>query len=78
VTDTDASAARDAVIDRYSGLARTALAGGAITDCEPGAFTGGCFGAAAYPAAYCVPEAALRAGLHSTIIQAARPAVQDE
>ena len=31
------SGARDAVIDRYSGLARTALAGGAPVDCEPDA-----------------------------------------
>ena len=27
---------RDAVIGRYSGLARTALAGGAPVDCDPG------------------------------------------
>ena len=51
-----------AVIDRYSGLARAALAGGAIADCDPDTFTGGCFGAAAYAAAD-VPEAALRASL---------------
>jgi SAM-dependent methyltransferase len=54
---------RDAVIGRYSGLARTALAGGAITDCGPDAFADGCFGAAAYPGAEGVPEAALRASL---------------
>jgi SAM-dependent methyltransferase len=54
---------RDAVIDRYSGLARTALAGGAPVDCEPDAFTGGCFGAAAYPDTADVPDAALRASL---------------
>ena len=54
---------RDAVIDRYSGLARTALAGGAITDCHPDAFTDGSFGAVAYPGADGVPEAALRASL---------------
>jgi SAM-dependent methyltransferase len=63
VTDDATSGARDAVIDRYSGLARTALAGGAITDCEPDAFAGGCFGALAYPGAAGVPEAALRASL---------------
>jgi SAM-dependent methyltransferase len=54
---------RDAVIGRYSDLARTALAGGTITDCDPGEFTDGQFGAAAYPAADDVPEAALRASL---------------
>ena len=54
---------REAVISRYSGLARTALAGGAPVDCEPDAFTDGCFGAAAYSDAGDVPEAALRASL---------------
>jgi SAM-dependent methyltransferase len=54
---------RDAVIDRYSGLARTAMAGGAPTDCDADAFADGCFGAAAYPDAGDVPEAALRASL---------------
>jgi SAM-dependent methyltransferase len=53
----------DTVIGRYSSLARTALAGGAITDCEPDAFADGCFGAAAYPGGDSVPEAALRASL---------------
>jgi SAM-dependent methyltransferase len=58
------SSNRDAVIDRYSGLARTALAGGTPVDCEPDAFTDGCFGVAAYPAATDdVPETALRASL---------------
>jgi SAM-dependent methyltransferase len=63
VTETAASGARDAVIGRYSGLARAALAGGAITDCDPGAFADGRFGAAAYPGTQGVPEAALRASL---------------
>jgi SAM-dependent methyltransferase len=63
VTDSDTPAAREAVIDRYSGLARTALSGGTIADCDPDSFTDGCFGAAAYPAAADVPEAALRASL---------------
>jgi SAM-dependent methyltransferase len=54
---------RDAVIDRYSGLARTALAGDTIADCDPAAFADGCFGAAAYPSGAEVPEAALRASL---------------
>jgi SAM-dependent methyltransferase len=63
VTDDATSGARDAVIGRYSGLARTALAGGTPVDCEPDAFADGCFGAAAYPGAAGVPEAALRASL---------------
>ncbi len=57
------SGTRDAVVDRYSGLARTALAGGAPLDCDAEAFADGCFGAAAYPDAAGVPEAALRASL---------------
>ena len=57
------SSNRDAVIDRYSGLARTALAGGTPVDCEPDAFADGCFGAFAYTDAAGVPEAALRASL---------------
>ena len=63
MTDDATSGARDAVIDRYSGLARTALAGGTPVDCEPDAFADGCFGATAYPGAAGVPEAALRASL---------------
>jgi SAM-dependent methyltransferase len=54
---------RDAVIDRYSTLARTALNGGVITDGDPEASADGCFGAAAYPAAADIPEPALRASL---------------
>src|SRR5205823_11321391 len=54
---------RDAVIERYSGLARVALAGGTPVDCEPDAFAEGCFGAAAYSDPAGVPEAALRASL---------------
>jgi SAM-dependent methyltransferase len=46
----------DIVIERYSGLARLALAGGTPHDCADGC------GAAAYPGAD-VPEAALRASL---------------
>jgi len=57
-----ASGVRDAVIGRYSGLARTALAGGAPVDCDADAFTDGRFGAAAYPGAD-APERALRASL---------------
>ena len=54
---------RDAVIGRYSGLARAALAGETITDGDPGEFADGRFGAAAYPAAEDVPRTALRASL---------------
>jgi ubiquinone/menaquinone biosynthesis C-methylase UbiE len=60
VTDHSASDTRDAVISRYSGLARTALAGGAITDGDPDA---GCFGATAYTGTGDTPEGALRASL---------------
>ena len=63
MTEPGTPRARDAVIDRYSGLARTALAGDAITDCDPSEFADGRFGAAAYPAAEDIPEAALRASL---------------
>ena len=66
MTEADISASpssRDAIIDRYSGLARTALAGDTITDCDPAAFADGGFGAAAYPTNADVPEAALRASL---------------
>jgi SAM-dependent methyltransferase len=63
MTDDATSGARDAVIDRYSGLARTALAGGTPVDCEPDAFADGRFGAAAYTGAAGVPEPALRASL---------------
>jgi SAM-dependent methyltransferase len=63
VTEPQSSTSREAVISRYSGLARTALAGGTITDCDPGAFDDGGFGAAAYPDDAGVPEGALRASL---------------
>ncbi len=53
----------DSVISRYSALARTARDGGTITDCDPAEFAAGNFGAAAYPGAESVPEAALRASL---------------
>ena len=60
MTDHSAPGARDAVISRYSGLARTALGGGAITDGDPDA---GCFGATAYTGTGDAPEGALRASL---------------
>ncbi len=54
----------DAVIDRYSRLARTAIAGGTPVDGDPDACTAGLFGAAAYPVGTeGVPDAALRASL---------------
>jgi SAM-dependent methyltransferase len=63
VTGDNSASTRDSIISRYSALAREALAGGAIADCDPGAFADGRFGAAAYPVADGVPEAALRASL---------------
>ena len=60
MTDHPAPGTRDAVISRYSGLARTALAGGTITDGDEDA---GCFGAAAYTGTGDVPGGALRASL---------------
>jgi len=55
--------ARDAVIARYSALARIAFLGGIIADGDPGAFPDGRFGAAAYSGTDAVPQAALRASL---------------
>jgi arsenite methyltransferase len=52
---------RDLTIDRYSALARVAQSGGTPLGCDPGAFTGSCFGAAAYTGD--APDAALRASL---------------
>jgi len=63
VADNPASPSRDAVIARYSGLARTALAGATITDCDLGTFTDGGFGAAAYAGTDGAPDGALRASL---------------
>jgi L-amino acid N-acyltransferase YncA/2-polyprenyl-3-methyl-5-hydroxy-6-metoxy-1,4-benzoquinol methylase len=54
---------RAAVVSRYSALARAAQAGRAVTDCEPGAFTAGCFGAVGYPDVSELPEGAVRASL---------------
>jgi len=63
VASDPAAGNRDAIIARYSGLARTAQAGAAITDCDPDAFADGGFGAAAYSGYDGVPEDALRASL---------------
>ena len=63
MTDDHAADAREVVIDRYSGLARTALAGGRPVDCDPAEFTSGGFGAAAYTVTAGAPDGALRASL---------------
>ena len=54
---------REAVRSRYGGLARAAQAGKTVTDCDPGTFTAGCFGAAGYPDAAGLPGGAVRASL---------------
>jgi SAM-dependent methyltransferase len=53
----------DIVIDRYSILARSAMAGKAICDCGSGSGTEGCFGPAAYSDNPDAPPAALRVSL---------------
>ena len=64
MTHDSAGSIPDAVIERYSELARTAMAGGTPVDCDAGSFAAGCFGAAAYPGDTSgIPEAALRASL---------------
>jgi SAM-dependent methyltransferase len=62
MTDDDRAARRDQTIGRYSALAREALGGAVIHDCEPDAFDEGQFGPAAYSGPD-VPESALRASL---------------
>ena len=59
----DPGQTRKAVTTRYSGLARAARAGQRITDCDPGTFAAGCFGAAGYDDTGELPEGALRASL---------------
>ncbi|RAY15196.1 arsenite S-adenosylmethyltransferase [Actinomadura craniellae] len=59
---TDSDARRDLTVQRYSGLARLAIAGGTPLDGEAGSGAEGCFGPAAYTGAE-APEAALRASL---------------
>ena len=59
----DPEQTRTAVTTRYSGLARAARAGQQITDCDPGLFAAGCFGAAGYGDTGELPEGALRASL---------------
>ncbi len=53
---------RDRIVSRYSELARAAIGGGAIRDCDPDTFDG-CFGAAAYTDRSQAPEAAFEASL---------------
>jgi SAM-dependent methyltransferase len=59
----DPEQTRTAVTARYSGLARAARAGQQVTDCDPGPFAAGCFGAAGYGDTGELPEGALRASL---------------
>jgi hypothetical protein len=54
---------REAVIGRYSGLARAARSGQQVSDCGPEAFTEGCFGAAGYDDTSELPDGAVRASL---------------
>ncbi|WP_063767862.1 GNAT family N-acetyltransferase [Streptosporangium roseum] len=55
--------AHDEVVERYSGLARAALTGKVVLDCEAGEFIDGCFGAAGYDDTAELPDGALRASL---------------
>ena len=59
----DPEQTRTAVTTRYSGLARAARAGEQVTDCNPGPFAAGCFGAAGYADTSELPDGALRASL---------------
>ena len=59
----DPEQTRTAVTARYSALARAARAGQLVTDCDPGPFAAGCFGAAGYADTGELPEGALRASL---------------
>jgi L-amino acid N-acyltransferase YncA/2-polyprenyl-3-methyl-5-hydroxy-6-metoxy-1,4-benzoquinol methylase len=59
----DPEQTRTAVTTRYSGLARAARAGQQVTDCDPGPFAAGCFGAAGYADSSELPDGALRASL---------------
>ncbi|WP_433476192.1 methyltransferase domain-containing protein [Spirillospora sp. CA-142024] len=59
--DASSQATSEAIVARYSGLARLALAGGTPQDGD--GCGNSCFGAAAYPADNQLPEAALRASI---------------
>jgi 2-polyprenyl-3-methyl-5-hydroxy-6-metoxy-1,4-benzoquinol methylase len=54
---------RDAVIGRYSGLARAARSGQQVIDCSPEEFADGCFGPAGYGDTNELPDGAVRASL---------------
>jgi SAM-dependent methyltransferase len=62
MTESD-PASRDAVISRYSGLARSARSGQQVIDCGPEEFAEGCFGAAGYADTSELPDGAVRASL---------------
>jgi len=51
------------IVERYSALARTALAGETVRDCGPDEFGQGCFGAAAYDDVLDLPAGARQASL---------------
>jgi len=51
------------IVEHYSGLARSALAGETVHDCEPDEFGRGCFGAAAYDDLLGLPAGARQASL---------------
>jgi SAM-dependent methyltransferase len=51
------------IVERYSRLARAALAGETVRDCDPEEFGEGCFGTAAYDSLVGLPEAAAQASL---------------
>jgi SAM-dependent methyltransferase len=61
--DEDFALVRDQTINRYSELARAAMNGEIIVDCEPDAFDEENFGSAAYAGSADAPEPALRASL---------------
>ncbi|ADD43087.1 methyltransferase domain-containing protein [Stackebrandtia nassauensis] len=51
------------IVDKYSSLARSALDGATVSDCEPRAFADGKFGAGGYVTLDDLPEGAARASL---------------
>ncbi|MEU4542099.1 GNAT family N-acetyltransferase [Nonomuraea dietziae] len=55
--------AHDEVVERHPGLARAALTGEAVVDCDTEEFDQGCFGTAGYDDTTGVPEGALRASM---------------
>ena len=54
---------RAKVAARYASLAQAAQAGQAVTDCDAGASSAGCFGPAGYPDTGDLPDGAVRASL---------------